>query len=50
MSVTWKELVDGVRKAFSTDNVDVDELNRLMNSYESDRKDWVAYEKFDPHR
>ena len=50
MSVSWSELVEGVRKAFSTDRVDVNEVKRLMSSYESDRKDWMSYEKFDPHR
>lgn len=50
MAVSWSELVDGVRKAFSTDRVDVNEVNRLMRSYESNRSDWIAYEKYDPHR
>ena len=50
MAVCWSELVEGIRKAFSTDRVDVNEVKRLMSSYESDRKDWMSYEKFDPHR
>lgn len=50
MAVSWSELVDGVRRAFSTDCVDVNEVKRLMSSYESNRSDWIAYEKYDPHR
>lgn len=50
MATSWSELVEGIRNAFSTDCVDVDEVNKLMRSYESHRNDWVSYEKFDPHR
>ena len=50
MAVSWSELVDGIRRAFSTDCVDVNEVKRLMSSYESNRSDWITYEKYDPHR
>ena len=50
MAVSWSELVEGIRKAFSTECVDVNEVKKLMSSYESNRSDWVAYEKIDPHR
>ena len=50
MAVNWSELTEGIRKAFSTDYVDVNEVKKLMRSYESNRSDWVAYENIDPHR
>ncbi|XP_064388543.1 cysteine dioxygenase 1-like [Halichondria panicea] len=48
-SVTWQELLDGVRESFSTEQVDVDRLRTLMNSYQSQRSDWEQYALFDPH-
>ncbi len=47
--VSWQELVDGVRGAFSTDKVDVDRLTTLLNSYQSQRSDWEQYALFDHH-
>ena len=49
-TVSWDELKAGVRDAFSSDSVDIDEVKRLMLGYRSHREDWGSYAKFDPHR
>ena len=48
--VSWQELVERVRKVFSSDNVVVEEVKELMAAYTSDPRDWEEFTKFDPHR
>ena len=47
--VSWDELKASIRHIFSSENVDVDEVKKLMSSYYSDKSDWGDYEKFDDH-
>ncbi len=47
--ISWQELLDGIRDAFSTDRVDIDQVKKLMDSYQSQRTDWEQYALFDPH-
>jgi len=49
-SVSWEELLSGIREAFSSQNVDIDGVKQLMSSYHSRREDWQQYAKFDTHR
>jgi len=49
-NLTWEALAVGLREAFAGDRVNIDEVEALMNSYTSDRKDWKQYEHFDRHR
>ncbi len=49
-SLTWDKLKSGIEAAFSSDRVDVDEVQRLMSSYHSDQEDWGSFARFDPHR
>ena len=50
LSITWPELLGGIREAFSSDLVDIDAVKRLLSSYNSKREDWQTYAKFDQHR
>ena len=49
-AVGWPELLTGIRKAFSHNEVDVDGVKDLLSSYRSSREDWALYAKFDTHR
>lgn len=48
-SVSWEELLSGIREAFSSQRVDIDGVKQLMSSYHSRREDWQQFAKFDPH-
>ena len=48
--VSWQELQTKIRDAFSSESVDVDAMKLLLSSYSSNREDWQAFAKFDPHR
>ncbi|XP_055334048.1 leucine-rich repeat-containing protein 58-like [Paramacrobiotus metropolitanus] len=46
----WNSLKDvlvGLREIFASDNVDVDEVKRLLNSYKSNPKDWKQFCSWD---
>ena len=47
---SWQDLLAGIRQAFSTDKVDIDDVKLLLSSYKSKREDWEPYAKFDAHR
>lgn len=47
--MSWEDLKAGIREAFSTDCVNVDDVKRLMNSYQSTKSDWINSAHFDPH-
>ena len=48
--VSWEELLSGIRKAFSSERVDIDGVKELMSSYHSRREDWQEYALFDAHK
>lgn len=48
--ISWEDLLSGVRESFSGDRVDVEQVKRLMGSYQSNRSDWQQYEHFDKHK
>ena len=48
--VSWKELQEGIKEAFSSERVDVDKVKLLMGAYQSQRSDWEQYEHFDKHK
>ncbi|XP_054141453.1 cysteine dioxygenase type 1 isoform X2 [Melozone crissalis] len=52
---TWKarsleELIRILHQIFSEDKVSVDEVQALMESYESNPEEWLQYAKFDQYR
>ena len=52
VSVSWTDLLRGIRAEFSGDRVHVDKdaVKRLLSSYGSNREDWQPFAKFDAHR
>ena len=48
--LTWEELKQRIGEAFAEDRVDVNHVEKLMNSYVSKRSDWEEYEHFDKHK
>ena len=48
-NITWAELKQGISEAFSTDRVDVDEVQKLLTSYASKKSDWEEFAHFDKH-
>jgi len=44
------DLLGQLRKVFDDDHVNVEEVMDLMDSYKSNRADWIQYAKFDPHK
>ncbi|KAF1399059.1 Cysteine dioxygenase type 1, partial [Spheniscus mendiculus] len=52
---TWKaqslaELVRILHRIFAEDKVSVEEMQALMESYESNTEEWLQYAKFDQYR
>uniref|UniRef100_A0A914YYK3 Cysteine dioxygenase n=1 Tax=Panagrolaimus superbus TaxID=310955 RepID=A0A914YYK3_9BILA len=43
-------LITEIRSIFSTDKVDIDVLQNLLESYQSNSKDWKEFVTFDPHK
>lgn len=44
------ELVQECRKIFSSNHVDIDQVQNLLYSYQSNPKDWKKYAHFDRHK
>ncbi|XP_058793690.1 cysteine dioxygenase type 1 [Phymastichus coffea] len=49
-SIAFGELVEKLREAFATNDVDIDHVQDLMASYRSNPQEWRKYAKFDRHR
>ena len=49
-STSWSQLLVEIKRIFSGDAVNIDEVKKLMKSYESDYQDWKDYAKFDAHK
>ena len=47
---TWNELLSTLTELFAHDDIDVDQVRRVMGGYKSNRCDWEKYALFDPHR
>ncbi|XP_051923464.1 cysteine dioxygenase type 1 [Hippocampus zosterae] len=45
-----QELIQKLREIFKDDNVNVEEVQELMESYKSNPKDWQKYAIFDAHK
>ncbi|XP_043915572.1 cysteine dioxygenase type 1 [Protopterus annectens] len=45
-----KELISELRRIFSDDSINVEEVQALMESYESNPEDWNEYAVFDQYR
>ena len=48
-AITWAQLCDEVKRIFSSDSVNVDEVKELMASYKSNDDDWAQYSIWDPN-
>lgn len=44
------DVIQGLHQIFAGDKVDVDEVQALMESYQSDPREWLKYAKFDQYR
>ena len=44
------DLIEQLHEVFAEENVNIEYVHKLMESYTSNRKDWKKYAKFDPHR
>ncbi|XP_041855229.1 cysteine dioxygenase type 1 [Melanotaenia boesemani] len=47
---TLDELIQALHKIFESDNINVEEVQDLMESYESKPQEWAKFAKFDPYR
>ncbi|OWF49971.1 cysteine dioxygenase type 1-like [Mizuhopecten yessoensis] len=47
---TLEDLINKLHKVFEDDEVNVEYVQKLMTSYESNRTDWKKFAKFDRHR
>ena len=47
---TLEQLVECLHDEFATDKVNIDEVRRLMESYESKRRDWSKYAFYDKNK
>lgn len=47
---TLNDLIKVLHQIFSSDTVNVEEVQNLMESYESKPQEWKAYAKFDKFR
>ncbi|XP_019743305.1 cysteine dioxygenase type 1 [Hippocampus comes] len=50
MAKTLQELIQKLHEIFKDDRVNVEEVQELMESYKSNRKDWEKYAIFDAHK
>lgn len=49
-STSWFQLLVEIERIFSAEAVNIDEVKKLMRSYESNYQDWKEYAKFDAHK
>lgn len=47
---SFQSLIDTLRCMFNSDQVDIDQVQSLMRSYESDPSEWIKYTYCNPHR
>ena len=47
---TLDELIEILHKIFDSDNINVEEVQNIMESYESKPHEWEKFAKFDPFR
>jgi cysteine dioxygenase len=45
-----KDLVVKLREIFESDDINVEEVKILIESYKSNPADWEKFAQFDPHR
>ncbi|XP_067839083.1 cysteine dioxygenase type 1-like [Heptranchias perlo] len=44
------DLIQALHQIFANDKIDVDEVQSLLESYQSDPREWLKYAKFDQYR
>ncbi|KAL0979802.1 hypothetical protein UPYG_G00189920 [Umbra pygmaea] len=47
---TLHDLIKVLHKIFESDNINVEEVQNIMEAYDSNRKEWEKFAKFDPYR
>lgn len=47
---TLDDLIKILHNIFESDNINVEEVQNIMESYESKPQDWMKYAKSDPSR
>lgn len=45
-----EDLIKVLHKIFESDSINVEEVQNIMESYESKPQEWMAYAKFDQYR
>ena len=46
----WEELLSTLTELFAHDEIDADEVIKVMSTYKSDKRDWAQYALFDPDK
>ena len=47
---SWNELLSTLTELFAHDEIDADQVIKVMSGYKSDAHDWAKFALFDPHR
>lgn len=47
---TLDDLIKILHKIFESDSINVEEVQNIMESYESNPQEWMKYAKFDQYR
>lgn len=47
---TLDDLIKTLHKIFESDNINVEEVQSIMESYESKPQEWMKFAKFDQYR
>ena len=48
--ISLQQLIEKLHILFSEDHVNTDEVQQVMQTYQSKYSDWKKYANFDPHR
>ena len=49
-SKTLNDLIINLHQAFSHETINIEFVEKLLENYESNRKDWEEYVKYDKHK
>lgn len=47
---TLEDLIKTLHQIFQSDSINVEEVQNLMESYQSNPQDWMKFAKFDQYR
>ena len=47
---SWNELLLTLTELFAHDNIDTDQVIKVMSAYKNDKRDWEQYSMFEENR